>query len=280
MGLELSSDQTERSTSWYIFYWLSVAYLHCANMHAAGELEMEAHTSLLPVKLFMPSTAVLTQDNHLATEKKNPPSKKTPHKYSTYLQTKNLGPLSSVSTLAALSAFLSQWQRSLTKSNGMHTFPSSLPSVRSSQLPISNNARTTEGSCCEISIEWRARLEAWLAHPGQCIQTRVPTVANGVQGPLPMHISPAKQSTWGTGQRALSTTKTPHLPPLNMSVILGLGEESITVKNPLGKPPQLLCWGQLQQGGRQFQQQKAPHNPPTQRNPATQNKRKIEHGTI
>lgn len=51
--------------------WLGVACLHCVNMQAAGELEMEAQTSLLPVKLFILSTTVLTQDSHFATEEKN-----------------------------------------------------------------------------------------------------------------------------------------------------------------------------------------------------------------
>lgn len=157
----------------------------------------------------------------------------------------------------------------------MHIFPSSLPSVRTSQLPISNTARTTGGFCCQISTEWGA---GWPGlRPGWHILGSASRqgfpLRQTVQGPLPMHTSPVKQSTQGTGQVALSATNTPHLPPLNMSVISGLEEgEWITPKNPQGKPPELLCWCQLQQGGRQFQQWKIAHNPSNQRNSATQEK--------
>lgn len=71
----------------------------------------------------------------------------------------------------------------------------------------------------EGRVAW---LEVWLAHPRQCIQTRVPIVANCA---LPVHASAAKRGTRVTGQMALSTTRTPHLPPLNVSATLGLGEE-------------------------------------------------------
>lgn len=165
----------------------------------------------------------------------------------------------------------------------MHTFPSSLPSIRTSQLLVSNAVRTMEGFCCDIPTEWKAGWpgSSWLADPRQCIQTRAPIVANCVQGPLPMDTWAVKQGTRVMGQTASSTTKTPHLPLLNKSVILGLAEEEwITAKNPQGKAPQLPCWGQLQQGKRQFQQWNIAHNPPTQRNPATQKNCKTEHGTI
>lgn len=75
MGLKLSNDQKGTQAEIYFIVivsaWLGVACLHCVNMQAADELEMEAQTPLLPVKLFILSTTVLAQDNHFATEEKN-----------------------------------------------------------------------------------------------------------------------------------------------------------------------------------------------------------------